>query len=85
MDLKWNKKEPQDLSTISLDMFMMLMPFYYFFRMPLILGILVNYSLNKNRFDDNFQKTWVGNILSKHHYTLQNITEYQHKDDRMIL
>ena len=63
MDLKWNKKEPQELSTISLDMHFMIMPFFYFFRMPLILGILVNYGLIKEREDEDYYNNGVGEFL----------------------
>ena len=42
--LKYSDREPQMLMSLSSDMFLVIMPFYYALRMPLILGILSNLS-----------------------------------------
>ena len=63
----------------------MIIPFFYFFRMPLFLGILVNLGLIKERDDEDYYKHGIGEFLSKHNYNLMNITEYQHRDDKIIM
>jgi hypothetical protein len=74
IDIKFHKIDPNELTTISLDLFLMIMPFFYVFRMPLVLGILANLAMLTPRGEQYRFERGLGTWISRHNYTLLNLT-----------
>ena len=77
--LKWSERDPHLLMSLSSDMFLVIMPFFYAFRMPLILGILSNLSAivepNPSKFV--WFKKCLREFSGRQNYTILNVSETQ--------